>query len=153
MDNISLKWQAPEYHHYQRSTDWFWAVGIIVISITVLAFFFKNPLLGILIILATIIMISFVFREPQNIDYEINLKGISINKKLHPYITFDFFWIETRQNEPKIILKLKKELSPFIIIPLHEDDVDDVNDVLRQFIEEKEMREPTSHKIMEYLGF
>jgi len=153
MENLSLRWQAPEYQHYRRSADWFWAVGIIVISITSLAFFFGNPLFGVLVLLASIIMVSFVLREPQNINYEINLKGIIINEKLYPYITLESFWIETRQGEPRIILKSKKELSPFIIIPLHEDDVDDVNDILRQFIEEKEIKEPASHKIMEYLGF
>ena len=150
----SLKWQAPEYHHYQRSTDWFWAVGIITICIVVLAFIFNNALFGILVLLAAIILISYVLRAPQDVEYEISNRGVIIGKDLHPYLTLEAFWIETRNVvEPKIILKSKKAIMPYIIIPLHEDSVDDVAQVLRQFIEEKELAEPASHKVMEYLGF
>jgi hypothetical protein len=153
MDNLPLKWQAPEYHHYQRSTDWFWAVGIITISIAVLAFIFHNALFGILILISASILIFFVLRQPEDIEYEISKKGITIGKELHPYLTLESFWVENRTAEPKIILHSKKALMPYLIIPIHEDDADEMEMVLREFLEEKELVEPTSHKIMEYLGF
>ena len=149
----SLKWSAPEYNHYQRSTDWFWAVGIITISITVLAFIFDNALFGILILLSAGILIFFALRVPEEVEYEINNRGIIVGKDLHPYLTIESFWVETRNNDPKIILKSKKAIMPFIIIPLHEDSVDEVSAVLREFLEEVELAEPASHKVMEYLGF
>jgi hypothetical protein len=153
MENLPLKWQAPEYHHYERSTDWFWAVGIITISIATLAFVFDNALFGILVILSAAILIFYVLRQPEDIEYEINKRGIIVGKVLHPYLTIEAFWIETRTGEPKIIVKSKRALLPFIIIPIHDDDVDEVAAVLREFLEEKEMQEPSSHKVMEYLGF
>jgi hypothetical protein len=153
MDNLPLNWQAPEYHHYQRSTDWFWAVGIITLCITVLAFIFHNALFGILILLSAAILIFYTVREPENVEYEINKRGIIIGKILHPYLTIESFWIETRTHEPKIILKSKKTIMPYMIIPIHDDSVDEVASVLREFLEEKELAEPSSHKIMEYLGF
>lgn len=149
----SLKWSAPEYHHYQRSTDWFWAVGIITISISLLAFFFHNALFGVLILLSAGILIFYTIRVPEDVEYEINRRGVMVNKDLHPYLTIESFWLETRTGEPKIILKSKKAVMPYIIIPVHEDSADEIADVLRQFLEEKEMQEPTSHKVMEYLGF
>jgi hypothetical protein len=42
---------------------------------------------------------------------------------------------------------------PYIIIPIHVDDADEMAAVLREFLEEKELAEPSSHKVMEYLGF
>jgi hypothetical protein len=149
----SLKWQAPEYHHYERSTDWFWAVGIITLCMVVLAFVFHNALFGILIILSAGILIFYVLRPPNDVTYEINQRGIKVNDDLHPYLTIESFWIETRQGEPKIILKSKKNLLPYIIIPVHDDDVDQMNDILREFLEEKELAEPSSHRVMDYLGF
>jgi len=153
MENLSLKWSAPEYHHYQRSNDWFWAVGIITFSISVLAFVFDNALFGVLILLSAGILIFYTVRVPQDVDYEINKRGVVIGKDLHPYLTIESFWIETRGSEPIIILKSKKAIMPYIIIPLHEDSVDEVSAVLHEFLEEKELAEPTSHKVMEYLGF
>jgi hypothetical protein len=149
----SLKWSAPEYHHYQRSTDWFWAVGIITICISILAFVFNNALFGVLILLSAGILVFYTVRAPQEIGYEINRRGIIVGKDLHPYLTLEAFWIETRGGEPKIILKSKKAIMPYIIIPVHDDSADEVAAVLREFLEEKEMQEPASHKVMEYLGF
>ena len=145
----SLKWSAPEYHHYQRSTDWFWAVGIITICIAVLAFIFNNALFGVLILLSAGILVFYTIRVPDNIDYEINNRGVVIGKELHPYLTIESFWVETRG----IILKSKKAIMPYIIIPIHNDDADQMAAVLREFLEEKELAEPSSHKVMEYLGF
>ncbi len=96
---------------------------------------------------------SFTIRIPQNIEYEINQRGIIINNDLHPYTTLEAFWIELRFTEPKIILKSKKALLPYLIIPIHEDDIDEIFAVLNEFLEEKELAEPASHKVMEYLGF
>ena len=149
----SLKWQAPEYHHYQRSTDWFWAVGIITVCIAILSFVFNNALFGILILLSAAILMFFVFRAPQDIEYEINKKGVVVGKDLHPFLTIEAFWVETRLGDPKIILKSKKAILPYIIIPVHEDSADEIAAALREFLDEKELQEPSSHKIMEYLGF
>ena len=150
----SLKWSAPEYHHYERSKDWFWAVGIITICIAVLAFVFNNALFGVLILLSAGILVFYAIRIPQDVNYEINKRGITVGKELHPYLTIEAFWVETRgSGEPKIILKSKKAIMPYIIIPVHEDDADEMAAVLRNFLEEKELAEPSSHKVMEYLGF
>ncbi len=153
MDKVSLSWEAPEYHHYERSNDWFWAVGLITISVAALAFIYDNALFGILIILSAIILIAYVRREPEMVQYELNQRGVMINNDLHPYLTLESFWMETRSGEPKLILKSKRSVLPYITIPVHDESADDVADFLREFIEEKEMREPTSHKVMEYLGF
>ena len=153
MENLPLNWSAPEYHHYQRSTDWFWAVGIITLSIAILAFFFDNALFGVLILLSAGILIFYTLRVPNNVEYEINQRGIVVGKELHPYLTIEAFWMETRSGEPKIILKSKKTVMPYIIIPVHDDDADEMATILREFLEEKELQEPTSHKVMEYLGF
>ena len=149
----SLKWSAPEYHHYERSKDWFWAVGIITICIAVLAFVFNNGLFGVLILLSAGILVFYAIRVPQNVNYEINNRGIIVGKELHPYLTIESFWVETRGAEPKIILKSKKSVMPYIVIPVHQDDADQMAAILREFLEEKELSEPSSHKVMEYLGF
>lgn len=153
MDPFEITWEAPEYFHYKRSNDWFWAVGIITVCISVLAFIFNNSLFGVMIIIAAIILVYFAIREPEMVKYAINNRGVKINKTLHPFITLESYWLEVRHGEPKLILKSKKNIQPYFVIPVHEDDVNDLDIILNEFIEEKELQEPTSHKVMEYLGF
>ena len=110
-------------------------------------------LFGILILLSAGILVFYTMREPSMVDYEINQRGVVVGKELHPYLTIEAFWVESRHGDPKIILKSKKNLLPYIIIPIHEESVDDVSSVLAEFLDEKELQEPASHKVMEYLGF
>jgi len=128
-------------------------VGIITLSLSALSFFFGNQLFGVLILIAASILVYYTIRLPEDIYYEINQRGIVVGKTLHPYMTLEAFWMETRDIEPKIILRSKKAIMPYIIIPIHDDDVDEVALILKEFLEEKEMIEPASHKVMEYLGF
>jgi hypothetical protein len=122
MEKVSLTWQAPEYNHYDRTPDWFWAVGIIAVSIAILAFVYHNALFGILILLSTGILVFYTLREPDMVNYEINQRGVTVGKDLHPYLTIESFWVETRGGEPKVILKsisssrfTKKVLMTFLM--------------------------------------
>jgi len=47
-----IEWDAHEYEHRERSPDWFWAVGIISVSVAVAAVIFGNIIFGILVIIA-----------------------------------------------------------------------------------------------------
>ena len=37
---FKIEWDAHEYEHKERSADWFWAVGIISVSMAVAAIIF-----------------------------------------------------------------------------------------------------------------
>lgn len=153
MEKISLSWEAPEYQHYKRSNDWFWAVGIITICIATLSFIYHNALFGILIVISAIILVYFTLREPEIVTYSLNQKGLYINNSFISYASIEAYWIETHGDEPKLILKTKKNFQPIIAIPVHEESVSELDSFLEQYLEEKELREPASHKVMEYLGF
>jgi len=153
MINISLKWQAPEYHSYERSVDWFWAVGIITLCIVILSFVYNNSLFGILILLSAIILVYFVKREPEMVTYEITQRGVLINDEFHPYQTLESFWLELQMGEPKLILKSKKTLQQLIMIPIEKNNPDEIHGLLSDYLTEAILTEPASHKVMEYLGF
>ncbi|MEI6528087.1 MAG: hypothetical protein WCO10_00220 [bacterium] len=153
MGNESLHWQAPEYHHYERSVDWFWAVGIITICIVILSFMYGNSLFGILILLSVFMLIYFVRREPGLVDYDLANMGITIGNELHPYQTLEAFWVELRHGNPTLIIQSKKKLQPLISIPLNGANPDEVHAFLSQYLDEVELQEPVAHKVMDYLGF
>lgn len=161
-DNTSMKgsyrisWMAYEHSHRQRSDDWFWGVGIVAVAIAVLAVYFGNVLFGIFILLAAFTSIMVAHREPEVIPFEINKRGVQAGKILYPFSTIESFWIidEDESGQDKLIMKSEKTLMPLIIVPLDDNlDFEEVRDYLLQFLNEEEMDEPLSHKIMEYFGF
>ena len=85
------------------------------------------------------------------IEFEINEEGIIIDKKLYLYNTLESFWIIGK--EKKVIVKSKKLVVPFLILPLENVDPKYLREHLIKYIKEEEMSEPMAHTIMEKLGF
>ena len=154
MENQKIKWQAPEYKHTDKKSDWFWAVWIIALSISIAAIIYNNFLFAILIIVGSFTLVMFAMREPQIINFEVNTKGIIIEKTFYPYRHLKSFWInDDNEEDKKLFIQSDKMLMPLIHIPLAEEYTEEIQEILSKNLDEEEIEEPFSHKLMEYLGF
>jgi len=155
MEFQPIKWQAHEYFHYERSMDWYWAVAIISLSIITLAFLFDDYLFALVVIVGVFTLVMYANRKPRLITFEVNRKGVRVDKMLYPYASIESFWVEDHHEhpEPRLILKSNKVVMPFIIIPIAEIHPDEVHQYLLNFIPEEEHHEPLAQRIMESLGF
>lgn len=146
-----INWSALEFEYKEKSADWFWAVWIIGLGLAVLSVFLDNLLFAILIILGAFTLSLQSVKKPRTIDFEVNEDGIIIDKKLYLYNTLESFWVIGK--EKKAIIKSKKLVVPFLILPLENIDPKYLREYLIKHIKEEEMSEPIAHIIMEKLGF
>ncbi len=156
MAHAPFIWEEHEYIFQEKTNDWYWAVGIIAFSITVISIIFGNALFALLILVGIITLTIFASKPPRLVRFEINKSGIIIEKSFFPYATLDTFWIEdnTHTGKPsKLFIKSNKTLAPMIAIPLGNMDAQEVRDFLMGHIIEEHHIEALSEKILEYLGF
>ncbi len=146
-----IEWKILEYQEKYRGADWFWAVGIIVVAIALSAVILENILFAVFIIVAGVALVLQAIRKPRPISVRVGENGVLIEKTLYPYETLDAFWIE--EDENNLILKSKKALVPYIVVPIGTVDKNRLHKYLSVFLDEKEMHESLAQKIMEYLGF
>ena len=152
MARTQLEWSVLEHQHSYKNSDWYWAVGIITISIATTSIIFNNILFAIFIIISSFALCLVSAKKPQTLSCEISDRGISANNFIYPFNTLDSFWID--EHEHKIIVKSKKLLVPFIIIPMDVTiDANIARDMLLAFLPEEEHIEPFGQKLMEKLGF
>src|SRR3989338_6162006 len=59
-----LEWEGREYDHNPKSTDWYWALGIIAVAGTVASVLFGNYLLALLIIIAAVALAFHAAKRP-----------------------------------------------------------------------------------------
>jgi len=154
----SISWQAYEYIHEPKSSDWYWALFVISLAILGAAIIFGNYIFAILVIVVTFsLAIHAHHHEPRLVDFKLNEKGVRINDVFYPYKTLESFDIETHETEigtfAKVFIKSKKTLMPLIVIPIAEVHPDDVHEYLSIFLLEGEHRESLGHKLLEWLGF
>ncbi|MEK7182472.1 MAG: hypothetical protein AAB334_02680 [Patescibacteria group bacterium] len=146
-----INWSALEFEYTEKSVDWFWTVWIISVGLAVLSIFLDNLLFAIIVILGAFTLSLQSVKKPRMINFEISEEGIIIDKKLYLYNTLESFWIINK--EKKAIVKSKKLVVPFLILPLENIDPKYLREYLIKYLKEEEMSEPMAHTIMEKLGF
>ena len=156
MNLEAISWRAYEFPHRPKTSDWYWAVGIVTIGAVVAAIFFNNVIFALLLMVACLALLLHANKPPRLLEYHLTQRGLVIDKNLYPISTIESFWIDEYDNGvAKLIVKSTKKTMVYIIAPL----VPDVpaDEVRHHFfshrVPEVEHHEPVSHQIMEYLGF
>ena len=149
-----IEWEALEYEDREHGPDWFWALGIICISVAVAAVVYKNYLFAILIILAGGTLAMFAVRKPKTVLYSLTREGVAMGDTLHPWRELHSFGIDARRkDEKKLVIRSHKVLTPYIIVPIRGVDEETLRTYLEEKIPDKGHEEPITHVLFEYLGF
>ncbi len=151
MPSPKLEWEAYDKVSKENSPDWYWAVGIIALSIMITAIVLNNILFAVFVVISTAALFLRTLQKPRIISYELTNRGLWVNRNFQPFTLFESFFVE--ELEPKLLLKAKGLITPLSIIPIESIDPQTVREFLQDYLPEEEMHEPLSKRIMEYLGF
>ena len=152
-----FSWTALEYEEKERSTDWFWAWGVFVVTGAITAIIYNNYFFSAVLIFGGVLLGIFAKKKPVNIAYELNEKGLKIGSYLYPYENIKAFFVQEynseKKHKPTLFLRSERIFMPIISIPIENEWVNSIRDLmLEKNIKEEEMREHISEKIMEYFG-
>ncbi|NCS98726.1 hypothetical protein GW764_00915 [Candidatus Parcubacteria bacterium] len=154
--NNKITWETLDHIKEEKSSDWFWIVGMVTIAGAVLSIFFNNILLALIILLSAFASFMFMHTPAKIEKYELNKKGIVVGEDLYLYSSLDSFCVvdEDGYERDRILIKSNKFFMPLIIMPIgNEVEVDEVRDFLLEYLDEEEMREPPTYYIMSKIGF
>ena len=153
-------WSALEYEEKERHPDWFWALGVIVVAISITAIIYGNYFFAILIIIGGFLLGFFAIKKPDVVFYELNEKGLKIRDRIYLYEKIKAFWVQKPLSDDGKIMQLalfiksQRLLVPIFSVPIEEDSVVKIHNLmLAHDVPEEEMKEHPSEKIMEALGF
>ena len=151
MEKIS--WETIEYLHKEKTTDWYWIVAIVTISIALISIILNNVIFAILIIVSSFTLSLFASKKPRVITVDIDDTGVGVGDTHYPYKELTSFWIETRDAYPRILFKSKKVLMPFIVVLIENVEPETIHEFLLQYLPEEEHSEPLLEKLLLYFGF
>ena len=152
-DFQNVSWDALEYEHKEKASDWFWALGIIAVAATLTAIIYGNYIFAILIVIGSLTLALFSVRQPEIIHFEITKNGFAVNKKIYPYNNLKSFWIDETGEKPQLLLLSNRMVLPLLSIPLDGASDERIRLALLKFIKEEELKEPPTHRILEHFGF
>jgi hypothetical protein len=150
----SITWEAPQHHHVEKGNDWFFALAIIILAFMVAAVMFDSVLFALLIGLSGGALAVSAAKRPSVVPYAITVRGIRIEDRLYPFSTLDSYHIDEEDPRgPQLLVKSEKRLMPLIVMPLPPDHIDEIEDILKEKLEEEELMEPFLVKVLELFGF
>lgn len=150
----SVCWEAPEHHHIEKTSDWYWILGIIAVAGSVASIILGNVLFGMVILLGAFVMMLYAQHEPRMREYEVSNRGIRIENILYPYSTLESFYLD-EQNPmgPQLIVKPRKLFAQLIIIAIPEEYMEEIEHIIAPRLAEEHLEEPLGHKLLEFLKF
>lgn len=152
--NPTVRWQAPEYTYYPKSSDWYWVLGIIALALLVYAIMAGNFLFAVLILVGSFALMMYGERHPRIVTVSISGEGVRIDDRLFPYETLHSFWIFYRAGGLKeLSIESEKMLMPHLKIPLGDADPTQVRSVIVEYLPEKPQEESFIETIARRIGF
>lgn len=153
-DTRGVTWEALEHTHAEKKSDWFWALGIVTLGAALASILLGNTLLGIVIIISGITMGLLAAREPKVISYAVTTRGLRIDDVLFPYSTLHSFFLNDEEpTGPILLVRSEKMFMPLIIMPLPEEFIEEIEDIIESRLPEEHLEEPFINKLLEFFGF
>lgn len=150
----AITWEAPEHHHIEKGSDWFWVLGIIAACGAIAAFFLGNYLFALVILLGSGVVALRTVKPPRVVPFMVGRRGVRAGEKLFPYSSLESFCIdEEDERGPQLLLKSSRLHMPLIVMPIPEEHLYDIEELLRERLPEEELHEPLGHKLLELFGF
>ncbi len=146
-----FEWHAPEYHVTEKSTDWYWALGIIAIAIAVAAILFSNVLLAVMVLVGAGAIALVANRPAREHRFALTEEGVVVDNDEWPYdsiISFSMIEYLDETLPPFLSIKTRSILVPHLSIPVEDVDVDEVYAFLSaHLVEEDHKITPTEYLI------
>ena len=150
----TLRWQAPEYIHYEKTADWYWSAGVIMLALLVSSYYLESILFAFLIVIGGVAVMLYGARRPNTITFEVSGMGVRVGDRLFPFETLQSFWIFYRAGDTKeLSIRSEQLLVPMIKIPLGDQDPTALRELLLDFMPEVAQEESLVDVLARLLKF
>ncbi len=137
-----IEWQAPEFRHYTKSAVWFIMFAVIVAAIIIYMLVRKDFFGAITFAIISAFIAAFAMHKPKMVTIGITTHGIHIDDSHIPYTHIKQFWIVDNDHHKTLNIETTAYINHLLTIELHEQDSDEVQEILQELLPEK----PTTHE-------
>lgn len=138
-----FSWEAPEFKHYHKTTGWYVAFGIVVITVLTYTLVHADFFGAFTIVCIALLALLFTRKRPNIIPISISTEGFHIHDVHIPYHHVKKFWIVDTEHHRTLNLETGAYLNHFVIIELGDQDPAPIQEFLVQVLNEHELRDPT----------
>ncbi|MDB5225619.1 MAG: protein of unknown function with transrane region [Candidatus Adlerbacteria bacterium] len=148
----AISWQVETHEHRERSTDWYWGLGIGAVVAAGISLFFGNILFALIILIGLGSIATLTARGPREHWIKIESRGVSVDGTLYRYASIQSFWVQAGEN-PRLLLTTTGIFSPQMVIPLgNMTRAQNIRTYLKRFTTEEEQEAHLGEHLAELFG-
>ena len=148
-----LHWNAPEFEMLEQNKKRLAYAALVLLAIIGYAAFTNNPIMAIVFVLIGIVAYMNMQKTPRNLDFRIIPEGVIAGRELYAFENVRSFWIFYDPEYKKIIsLHTKSYISPFVHIPIDDQDPVAIRQILLKYIPEIEQDHNIAEMLERFLG-
>jgi len=152
--DVFFEWDALGYVFDEKSSDWYWALGIIAIASSIASILFGNVILALVIIAASGTLALSTLKRPRVHRFRVTGEGVMIDENLYTYDSIlSFSVLEYIDPAVPAALSIRTHhlLAPHLLIPIVGHDPVEIYDFFAEHIEEGRHDESPVERIIEML--
>jgi len=152
-DDQEILWTVQTHAHKERTTDWYWGLGVLAIAGAAASVFFGNALLAIIIGIGALSIGFLVARGPREHTVRLHRRGITVDGTLYRYASVQSFWVEHETEHPHLFLSMTGLVTPHFSFPLEsESQGEQIRNFLRPLAKEEEQGPHVGEHLAEIFG-
>ncbi len=151
-----MNWKAPEFTFFEKGSIWYTASIVLALLIVLFAVLQGNVLFAIFTVIAEILVLYWARQEPPLIEYAFSERGLVIDQQFIPMNNLSgFSFVSDHPDDPyfELIFSQRKKLSPFLKVLVPTEKIDNLFELISQFLEEIDYDESLSEHIMKIIRF
>lgn len=151
---VFFEWDAEGYVFEEKSSDWYWALGIIAVASAIASILFGNVILALLIIAASVTLALSTITRPRVHHFSITDEGVMVDENLYDYdsiVSFSVLEYIDPNLPPALSIRTHKLLAPHLIIPIVGHDPVEIYEFFAEHVEEGRHDESVIDRIIEML--
>ncbi len=151
-EDQGISWHIETHRDTERSTDWYWGLGLVALVAAGLAVFFGNALLAVIIFLSAGSLGVLAARGPRVHEVKLSPRGISLDGTLYRWGNIESFWVQEGR-DPHLLVSTKGILHPQLVVPLGEHSrAQNARAYAKRYSAEVEQDPHMGHTIVEMFG-
>lgn len=148
-----MSWSVMTHQHRERSTDWYWGLGVLALAGAAAAIFFGNVLFAIIIVMGASSIGFLAARGPREHAIKMDDRGLSVDGTRYPWTAVHSFWVEHDEETPYLFITMRGAFSPRIMVELDSrQQGDDVREHLRQRVAQEEQGPHIGERLANIFG-
>ncbi|MFA7209715.1 MAG: hypothetical protein WC120_05580 [Parcubacteria group bacterium] len=135
--DVLAHWRAPEFEVYEQNKRSFLYVTLLFIALIAYALYADSPIMAITFVLFGVVGYIHMNKDPRVLDFMVTYDGIVAGNEIFKYEAIKSFWIFYEADGLKVIsLHTDSYLTPYVHIPIHNEDPVRIRGLLLGHLEE-----------------